>query len=130
MINFKPDNSGFIALMSAILISIILLLIITNLSLTGFYSRSNILDFELKEKSFSLAEACADSALLKLVNDTDYIGGETIAVSGNDTCTIDLTSLSNPRTFITWASHDNAYFTKLKIIINAQSGTVISWEEI
>ena len=45
----KRRNKGFIALISAIVISVILLLIAANLSLTSFYGRSNILDSELKE---------------------------------------------------------------------------------
>lgn len=126
----KKNNSGFVALISAIIISVILLLIATNLSLTGFYDRSNILDSELKERSSALAEACADTALLKLANDPNYIGGETITVSGSDTCTIDPTILSDPRTFITKADYNNTYFTKLKIVVDVASVSVASWEEI
>ena len=63
----KKRNKGFVALMSAIIISVILLLIITNLSLTAFYSRSDVLDSELKDRSSALAEACVDTAILKLV---------------------------------------------------------------
>jgi len=123
-------NSGFIALISAIIISAILLIIVTNLSLNGFYSRFNILDSELKERTSSLAEACADTALLKLANDSAYVGGESVTVPGGGTCTIDLTIANNPRTFITRANYNNIYFTKMKIVVNVTSVLITSWEEI
>src|SRR3989344_8321294 len=89
------SNKGFVALISAIIISVILLLIATNLSLTGFYSRSNILDGELKEISSGYAEACVDTALLKLANDSGYTGGDSVNVDGltGDDCTYTVTGV-------------------------------------
>src|SRR3989338_1096164 len=125
------NNTGFVALMSAIIISVILLLIVTNLSLTGFYSRSDILDSELKERSSALAEACADTALLKLANDTSYIGGGTpVIVNGSETCTIDTTTATNPRVFTVHANFNNIYFTNLQISVNVTTLAVTGWEEI
>lgn len=128
----KKKNKGFVALMSAIIISVILLLMVTNLSLTGFYDRSNIFDSEMKNVSLALAEACVDTALLKLANDSTYIatGGETVTISGSDTCTIDQTTLTNPtRIFNVHASPSN-YYTNLQIEINVATVGVNKWEEI
>ena len=125
----KSKNSGFIALMSAIIISAILLLMVTSLGLTGFYGRYNILDSELKEYSSALAEACVDTVLLMLANDSGYTGGDTITVSGTDTCTIDSTSPSDPRVFIVHSNPSN-YYTKLRITVNVSTITVTAWEEI
>src|SRR3989344_250294 len=122
-------QKGFVALISTIIISIILLLVVTNLSQISFYSRSNILDSELKERSSALAEACADTAILKLANDSNYTGGETITVSGTETCTIDSTSASDPRVFTIHAIFHNSY-TNLQISINVATATVARWEEI
>lgn len=129
MINKKiKTNSGFIALMSAIIISVILLLIATNLSLTGFYGRSNILDYELKERSSALAEACVDTALLKLANNPSYGGSEFVnvdKVGGND-CTIkpvvgDIIQVQG--------YYNNIYFTNLEIEFDPSDISVTRWEE-
>jgi len=124
-------NGGFIALMSAIIMSVILLLLMVNLSFTGFYNRFNILYSELKEKSSALAEACADTVLLKLASDSMYIGGGApVVVSGSDTCTIDATSPTTPtRTFTLHAIYNNSY-TNLQIIVNTTTLAVTRWEEI
>ena len=131
----KRRNKGFIALISAIVISVILLLIAANLSLTSFYGRSNILDSELKERSSALAEACADTAILKLANNKDYVlvaADHSISV-GTGQC--DIVSYSFPRTgnitIITKANYNNAYFTTLQIVVNSAANmAVVSWEEI
>jgi purine-cytosine permease-like protein len=126
----QKASSGFIALMSAIIISVILLLITTNLNLTGFYNRSNILDWELKEKSSAVAEGCADLVLLRLASDSGYAGGENIAVSGSDTCHIfPALAASNPRMFTIQAQPAN-YYTNLEITVDVPTLVVTKWEEI
>ena len=134
MISLEPRNynletqKGFIALMSAVIISIILLLIATNLSLTSFYGRSNILDSELKERSSALAEACADTALLKLANDPSYappVGGEPVAVD-DDECIID----SVVGDTINVSANYKDYITKLEIEFDTSDLSIDRWEEI
>src|ERR1035437_3862474 len=103
MISTKRKNdSGFIALMSAIVMSAILLLIASTLSFTGFSGRLNILDSEYKEKSSALAEACMDTAILKIANNKDYIliapNDHNILV-GSDSCNIVSLSPNTPRIF-------------------------------
>lgn len=124
-------QSGFIALMSAIIISVVLLLMITNLSLTGFYGRFNILDAELKEQSLAFAEACADTALLKLANNSSYlppIAGDPINVDGvpGDDCLIK--SISGGDT-IGVESNYRDYITKVEVVINPSDISIISWVE-
>src|SRR4029078_13703994 len=122
-------DSGFIALVSAIIISVVLLLITTSLDLSGFYNRANILDWELKEKSSALAEACADIVLLRLAQNAGYLGGENVTVSGNDTCAISPSSPQNPRIFHIQAALQS-YQTNLNITIDIPTVEVIKWEEL
>lgn len=123
------NNSGFIALMSAIIISVILLLVATNLSLNGFYSRSDILDSELKNRSSALAEACADTAILKLTNNSSYNPVNEVVTVGTDSCVIQSVTGMNPKTILTQAIFHNSY-TNLKIVVNTTNMSVTSWEEI
>lgn len=130
-INKKYRNNGFVALISVIIISVILLLVTMNVSFDGFYSRFNIFDYESKERSSAMAEACADIVLLKLAEDSTYIGGGSpVTVSGADTCAIDSTSAAIPdRTFVLHSIFNNSY-TNLQIIVNVTTGVIVKWEKI
>ena len=123
----RSTAEGFIALISAIIISAILLLVATTGSLSGFYSRFNILDAELKERSVALAEACADHALLRLANDITYTGNETVVV-GAQSCTIGTVSGSSQKTFKTQGIFKN-FYTNLQITVDVTTLAVISWQE-
>lgn len=65
-------NKGFIALMSAIIISAVLMLTVVAGALSSIYARSNVLDAELKSRSRAVADACLEQALLLVTNDPDY----------------------------------------------------------
>lgn len=84
MRNTQPR--GFIALLSALIISTVLLLIATGGSLSGFYTRMNSLGNEYKERSFALAEACVQHTLLALLYDPLYAGDATTTLSGSEAC--------------------------------------------
>jgi len=123
-------NSGFVALISVIIISAILLLIATSLSFSGFYARYNILDSEFKKRSSTIAEACVDVALLKLTTDTSYNPTNTIVAVGGDSCTIQsITTSGTNKTIYTRSSYKN-YITNLKVVVNITNFSVVSWEEL
>ncbi|KND51767.1 MAG: putative hemagglutinin/hemolysin-related protein [Parcubacteria bacterium C7867-001] len=74
---------GFIALISAVVISTILLGLATTLANTTFFSRFDVLNSEYKRISLGLAEACVHSALSKIGVDYNYVapvGGETVTL--------------------------------------------------
>jgi len=60
-------NSGYIALIATLIISFVLTSSILSVSLLGYQSRSNLLDRELKIKSFYFALGCLDQAILRTV---------------------------------------------------------------
>jgi hypothetical protein len=127
-INSKKDR-GFIALMSSIIISVILILIIMNSSFTGFYSRMNILDSEVKERSSALADACIDIALLGFAQNPLYSGNVTVPVN-DKTCYIStVTSTLAEKTFTVRGIYMNSY-TNLKITVDATTFAIISVEEV
>lgn len=68
----RNNNKGFIALISVVIISFVLLLVATTLGLKGFFSRFNVLDSENKAKSAGLANGCIEAARLKLANNTSF----------------------------------------------------------
>ena len=125
----REKESGFIALMSAIILSVILLLIATTLSFTGFYSRFNILDSESKERSSALADACMDVALLGFAQGTPY-SVDTNIIVGENTCLVGgfITSGSQ-KIFKTRGIYSNSY-TNLEVTVNGINFAIISVAEI
>ena len=130
MLQRKSKKEGFIALMSVIIISAILLLVAVTAGLTGFYSRSNILDAEFKERSVALADACVDQALLQIAINPSYGGDTTVTLSDKDQCYIGpVPPGSGIKTFKTQAIFQNAY-TNLEITIDTSDISIVSWKEI
>jgi len=119
------SEKGFIALMSAIVISILLLAITVSLGFSGYFTRFNILDSEDKERSVGLAEACGDTAILDLAQGTVPSTPSNITVNGSDHCTIiqDTSSLIQTQACI------NKSTTNLQITVDSNF-TVTSWEEL
>src|SRR3990167_8644157 len=62
-------NNGFIALISVIVITMILLGVTATLGMKGFLDRFNILEGEAKETSAGLAAACVDAARVSISNE-------------------------------------------------------------
>ena len=100
----RRTQEGFIALMSAIIISIILMTMVLTVSTSSFYARFDALGTEGKRESLGLAEGCINVALLRLAQNALYqpaLSGDIVAV-GDEHCTIDsVTPLSSvyPKTF-------------------------------
>ena len=116
--------------MSVIIIMAILMIIVVSSSLTGFFSRFNILDSEFKERSVALADACVDTTLSRLAFDATYAGPEAVSV-GSDTCNIlsALNPVGNPRTYKIQAIYQKAY-TNLLVTIDINTLSVTSWQEV
>jgi len=121
---------GFIALMSAVIISAVLLLVVASAGLISINSRSNILDSELKERSEASADACADEALYSLAQDPAYAGG-IITLNSLDKCRIGkITNVGANIQFEVQATSSDSSVTNLQIVADSGDLSVISWQEI
>ena len=125
------DQSGFIALISAVVISLLLITITVALSLAGFLGRFNILDDEYKKISSGLAESCLDTAVLRLSQNPAYtpdpgVPGDQVVNVGNRTCKIGWINPGGatwPKTIQVIASHSGS-FTNLEAGANVSGGIV------
>ena len=126
----RAKNRGFIALMSAIIISSILLVVVVAGSLNGFTTRFTLLDAESKQRSEAAVDACADTILSRLASDSTYAGPETVAV-GSDSCQVvgALNPSGNPRVFKVQAVVSRAYSDAL-ITFNITTPALTSWQEV
>lgn len=131
-INSKTAEQGYIALISVIIISVLLIALTFTVSFTGFFLRFNLLDREYKAQSSNLAEACANTAVLKLVNNPAYAGNEDIAVA-SDTCHIGSVSGSPQVSFKTQGIYpknlSQKTYTNLNVSFNTNTLTIVSWDE-
>lgn len=130
MLNVKCRQNGFIALTSAIIISVLLLAITVALGFSGFFGRFNILDSESKERSSALAEACGDTAILNFAQDQSYNPSNQSVTVGSDHCKIvSLATAANQTTIKTQACI-NKSVTNLQVVIDSTAFTITSWDEV
>lgn len=123
-------NRGFIALMSAIIISAVLLIIATSGSLTGFSERSAILNSELKKRSATAADACADQAFLLIANDPAYADSFSLTFNSLDSCEATVVDGMADQKVITVQATSVPAVTNLYIEYDADAFSVTRWEEI
>ena len=126
------NQQGFLALISVIIILAVLLIIAVSISFLGFFSRFNVSDAEYKKRSSGLAEACIDTVLLRLANDsTDTTTGNVpIGIDSCDVISVQLDTPSPDQTTIQTKSVFQKSVTNIRIIINSGNFSIISWEEL
>ncbi len=120
---------GFIALVSAVIISLTLLAIVLSLNFSSFFTRFNILDSENKKRSGLLADACLDIAHMKLTEDSTYLGGEIIR-QGDDSCRICPVTTSSGSITVTTRVTVGSAVTNLTMNVDASTLAVESTKEL
>ena len=127
--NFKKEN-GYIAITTAIIVSFIILIIATTLGSSALLSRINELDFSFKKATYYASRSCIDYALLKLANDIDYAGNETIPI-GSYTCVLSLVEDSGNNKILKSRVQDSysGATTNLKLTLDRYTLTTILLEE-
>ncbi|OGY61668.1 MAG: hypothetical protein A3G58_00775 [Candidatus Colwellbacteria bacterium RIFCSPLOWO2_12_FULL_46_17] len=136
-------NNGFIALISVIVITMILLGVTATLGMKGFLDRFNILEGEAKETSAGLAAACVEAARIKIADEgSTYTGGDTLCLewpcAGEDDdkkCLVSSVTPDIPHTdestILTHASYKGAS-TNYEVVVNyvQELIPIVSWKEI
>ncbi|MEK7548911.1 MAG: hypothetical protein AAB496_00235 [Patescibacteria group bacterium] len=122
-------ENGYLAITSAIILSIIAMVLAVGLSFSSYFGLSDIQDANLKETSVALAEACVDKALLSLAQNINYTGNEIIAV-GSSTCSILPTEISSTYKIIKTGANFSGAVTNLKITaVTSSPFEILKWEE-
>lgn len=85
----KNKKGGYVALISAIIISFVLTGLAFTASRSGFFARFDSLNAEYKRVSKGLAESCVNYALLELAQNPDYSENETVVLASDKSCRID-----------------------------------------
>ena len=128
--NLSQNNKGYIALISVLIISTVVLAIAITLNLTSIDETISGLLKEQSEQSFSLADTCLEESYLRLKRDSGYIGGQLNFKQGY--CSINIVSSGNRRT-ITVDSNINNIIRKIKAEIRILGNNNVvqdSWQEL
>ena len=141
MKTYRQQEGGFVALVSVIIISAILLTMIFVLGASSFFARFDALDQESKRVSLGLAEACANMAMVKLAQNSSYVpasGGDCVSVSdtcgafgATRVCRICQVSGALTKTILVRARYNGAYTTiSVSGTIGSTNFNVTNWSEI
>lgn len=125
------NNSGYIAIITAIFLAGITTAIAFALATSSFFGRYNTLLFNSKKTTRFLAESCLEIARYRLVQNSSYAGPETVTVD-TYTCSIDSvqTDAGNSRKIITAAASFLNTKTVLKLTVNDTNLEKINLEEL
>ncbi len=128
---------GYIALVSVLIISLVLLTLAVSVSMTGFYARSNILNSEIKEQSMALAESCVSKAVADVAignPSTGVVSFGTNPYTGDAyECTIVSITPDSPNTGETTIETQGIFndsYSNLVVTIDSNNQDVLSWIEV
>jgi CRISPR/Cas system CSM-associated protein Csm5 (group 7 of RAMP superfamily) len=124
-------EAGFIALMSVLLISFMLITFAVSVGISGFLGRYNQLDSEIKEQSIASAGACVEKAIADLVGDNPTTGTVTFG-GGLYSCTIVAILADTPSAGETTIKSQGVYknsYTNLVVVVDSTTQATLSWRE-
>lgn len=128
----KQVHSGIIALMTVLIIGAILLVITSGIALRSRISGNMTLDQQLSTTALSLATSCVEYALIKLSDNENYTGNESVTI-GSQPCIIQPieTPEGAARTLKT-SGAVNGFTRRLQVEIGNVNPpiTITSWSEV
>ncbi len=119
----KKSEKGYIALTSAIILGITLLVAVLGFAIMIFFNKKSTTQAILKEASYFTARACLEKALLNLTADSTYSGGEYVSVD-NDQCTISSVTQNGENFVIIAVSTVNRNKTTLELTVDGMLNTI------
>ncbi|MDP3901558.1 MAG: hypothetical protein Q8Q37_01100 [bacterium] len=126
---FEQKNSGYIAVVTSVILGMLMLMIAVTLSLSSFGSRLNNLDFYNKQTSYFVALSCLDKTLLELSKDSNYGGDATTTVDSFE-CFAFPIEIDGNNKIIKSRSRVNGATTNLLLTIESETLSTISLEEV
>jgi hypothetical protein len=127
----KNPQHGFIALISILILSAVLLATTLSLAQFGIANRFFILNLEQKAVSKKVAEACVQIARIKVYNDPTYTVSTPVSVAiAGGTCNIYTVTVSGSNSSIKATSQNGDTISNLCVIVNNTTGDFTTWKEL
>lgn len=121
-------NNGYIAITTALIFGLLALFLAVSLGTTTLLARSGWREVENKKASYFLAHSCLETALLRMGQDYNYMGNETVTV-GSDQCTIMTIEISGQNSVIKSRAVVGGATTNLKLAVD-KSLSRVTLEEV
>ncbi len=126
----KNKQQGFIALISVLILSVVLLGAVISLAQYGMISRFALLTLEQKEVSHARARACIQVARIAIVNDAFYeTTNKKVSVAGS-WCIIMLVDAMGSESVVQVSASSSGAVTNLEAVIDTTSGAVTKVIEV
>src|SRR3989344_8609135 len=122
-------NSGYIAITVSIILSVIVVAIAIAFGSSNLLTRSDFLDFNNKQLSFSIARSCLNYALLRLAENSNYVGNDILNISEQQ-CTISPIETSGSNKIIKVKAQISGATTNFRLTVNSSSLATVSLEEL
>lgn len=121
--------SGYIAITTTIILSLVMLVLAITFGSGILLTRSGTLTFSNKKTSHFLAISCLEHARLKLAQNSNYSGNETLTIGSNQ-CSILVIETSESNKIIKSRAQIMGITTNLKLTVNALTLSTASLEEV
>lgn len=118
--------TGFIALTSVLILSVVLLVIAVGAGAGNFYTRMNMLEREFKAESEEIAASCIAYVQLALLRDASYAGDESVSLHGGGCLISEVTKNGSASLFSLSGTYKDAV-TVYSVTLDASS--VVSSEK-
>src|SRR3989338_3752443 len=120
---------GFIAITTAIILSLVLLTVALSLGSSSLLQRMVGTELIIKRSSASLARSCTDYALLNFVQNTNYLGNENRTID-NQVCTILPVETVGQQKIIKTQARVQGFTTLLRAVVQITPFQLTSLEEV
>jgi hypothetical protein len=125
----QTHERGFIALISVLMLSVILLAAVISLAQYGIVSRYGLLTLEHKEISQARARACIQVARIAIVNDPDFEVADKPVAFEDSWCEIVSIDAGGGTSVVQVSASSSGATTNLEAVIDAASGDVTGVQE-
>ena len=128
----KGREEGYIALVSIFFVSALIFLIISSISLISIGESSISLRESDSEEAFYLATACAEEALMRLKEEMDYQGSETLIFDRGSCTILEIEGSGNRNRILKIEAEAGKAISRIKVEIDTINPEMIiqSWQEI
>ena len=125
-------QSGYIALISVLIIGAVSLTIATALLITGADAQQENLSRQQSMKARQAAAGCVEEALQQIHDNTSFVATNTSLTVGDTSCTYTVTNTGASTRTITTSSTVGNVVRKIQtyVTINASSLSISSWQEV
>jgi archaellum component FlaG (FlaF/FlaG flagellin family) len=128
----RHTQSGYIALISVLIIGAVSVAIATALLITGSDAQQENLARQQSMKARQAAAGCIDEALQQIHDNTAFVATNTAVTIGDATCTYTVTNTGTSTRTITATSTNVNVVRKIQtyVTINSSSLSISSWQEV